>query len=562
MSVSTATFHTVAEALEDLKSGRQIIVVDDENRENEGDLVCAAQFATPAAINFMATEARGLICLAMQGSRLDELEIPLMVGHNTDSNQTAFTVSIDGSPQFGVTTGISASDRSRTIQAAIHPATRPDDLRRPGHIFPLRARDGGVLKRAGHTEAAVDLALLAGLYPAGVICEIQNADGSMARLPDLWEYARQFDLKIITIASLIEYRLQNEHLVHREGSTSFQSEFGSFQLVAYRDALDQLEHVALIKGDPHHFSEQPVLVRVHTEDFLSDTLGALQSDSRRQLETALKMIDHQGQGVVVYLSRQRGSHIVEHVKTYTLQDMGLTRTRHGLESELRNYGIGAQILRDLGIRQMRLLTNTTRKISGLKGFGLEVIERVPLLLEENDHNIQYLNSHPPTPPHALQTYLLTLAVYPAELPSSSSSTDPVIQRALWQENLRRLTSAEELVAQRDQRPKAAVLFGAEAVVMQVGLESSGTRSLHWYKPERGTQTYRQEILNLLLRVVNLPNVGALAWLVASGGDPIEALREDFKTVTYTQPDLQSWGTQSDPVALGWQENTNYRLSLL
>ncbi|MEN9203127.1 MAG: 3,4-dihydroxy-2-butanone-4-phosphate synthase, partial [Thermostichus sp. DG02_1_bins_55] len=247
-------FHSIPEALEDLRSGRMIIVVDDENRENEGDLICAAQFATPQVINFMATHARGLICLAMQGSRLDELDIPLMVGQNTDGNQTAFTVSIDAGPEAGVSTGISAADRSRTIQAAIHPNTRPQDLRRPGHVFPLRAREGGVLKRAGHTEAAVDLAILAGLYPAGVICEIQNPDGSMARLPQLIDYARQHNLKIITIAHLIEYRLHNEQLVHREAAATLPTEFGQFQVIGYRDTLNHLEHLALVKGDPAQFA--------------------------------------------------------------------------------------------------------------------------------------------------------------------------------------------------------------------------------------------------------------------------------------------------------------------
>lgn len=380
-------FHSIPEALEDLRGGRMVIVVDDENRENEGDLICAAQFATPEVINFMATHGRGLICLAMQGSRLDELKIPLMVGQNTDSNQTAFTVSIDAGPELGVSTGISAADRARTIQAAIHPHTRPEDLRRPGHVFPLRAREGGVLKRAGHTEAAVDLALLAGLYPAGVLCEIQNPDGSMARLPQLVEFARKHHLKIITIAHLIEYRLRTERLVHRGATATLPTEFGQFQVYGYRDTLNQVEHLALVKGDPTQFAAEPVLVRVQAECPLGDALGSLRCDCRRQLTAALKMIDHQGKGVLVYLRRPELS-LIEQIQSYARQDLGLAETVPAGAMDLRDYGIGAQILRDVGVRKMRLISNTSRHISGLRGFGLEVAERVPLLLEESDLSLQ------------------------------------------------------------------------------------------------------------------------------------------------------------------------------
>jgi 3,4-dihydroxy 2-butanone 4-phosphate synthase/GTP cyclohydrolase II len=380
-------FHSIPEALEDLRGGRMVIVVDDENRENEGDLICAAQFATPEVINFMATHGRGLICLAMQGSRLDELKIPLMVGQNTDSNQTAFTVSIDAGPELGVSTGISAADRARTIQAAIHPHTRPEDLRRPGHVFPLRAREGGVLKRAGHTEAAVDLALLAGLYPAGVLCEIQNPDGSMARLPQLVEFARKHNLKIITIAHLIEYRLRTERLVHRGATATLPTEFGQFQVYGYRDTLNQVEHLALVKGDPTQFAAEPVLVRVQAECPLGDALGSLRCDCRRQLTAALKMIDHQGKGVLVYLRRPELS-LIEQIQSYARQDLGLAETVPAGAMDLRDYGIGAQILRDVGVRKMRLISNTSRHISGLRGFGLEVAERVPLLLEESDLSLQ------------------------------------------------------------------------------------------------------------------------------------------------------------------------------
>ncbi|NET10955.1 MAG: 3,4-dihydroxy-2-butanone-4-phosphate synthase, partial [Symploca sp. SIO2B6] len=284
-------FDSIDDALAELKAGRVIVVVDDENRENEGDLICAAQFSTPDVINFMAVEARGLICLAMTGDRLDELDLPLMVSNKTDeSEQTPFTVSIDASTRLGVTTGISAEDRARTIQIAINPSTQPDDLRRPGHIFPLRARDGGVLKRAGHTEAGVDLARLAGLYPAGVICEIQNPDGSMARLPQLIEYAQHHQLKLISIADLIRYRLRHERFIRRETIANLPSMFGEFRVYAYHNSLDHSEHIALVKGDPATFGDRPVLVRVHSECLTGDALGSLRCDCRGQLQAALKMI--------------------------------------------------------------------------------------------------------------------------------------------------------------------------------------------------------------------------------------------------------------------------------
>ena len=297
--------NSTEEIIEDLKQGKMVIIMDDEDRENEGDLICAAQFATPDMINFMAVYARGLICLAMTGDRLDELDLPLMVSNTTDSNQTAFTVSIDAAPYLGVTTGISAEDRARTIQVAINPATKATDLCRPGHIFPIRARQGGVLKRAGHTEAAVDLAQLAGLYPAGVICEIQNPDGSMARLPELIEYAKHHNLKIISIADLISYRLQNERFISRETVTKLPTQFGHFQIYAYRHTLDNTEHVVVVKGNPAEFGDNPVMVRMHSECLTGDALGSLRCDCRMQLQAALKMLENAGQGVVVYL-RQEG----------------------------------------------------------------------------------------------------------------------------------------------------------------------------------------------------------------------------------------------------------------
>jgi len=291
-TTQTFNFDSIDAALADLKAGRVIVVVDDENRENEGDLICAAQFATPDMINFMAVEARGLICLSMTGDRLDELDLPLMVSKLTDTNQTAFTVSIDAGPHLGVSTGISAEDRARTIQVAINPTTKPEELRRPGHIFPLRARPGGVLKRAGHTEAAVDLSRLAGLYPAGVICEIQNPDGSMARLNQLVEYAKNHHLKIISIADLISYRLKNDRLIYREVITKLPSQFGQFDIYGYRHTLDNTEHVAIVKGNPANFGDEAVMVRMHSECLTGDALGSLRCDCRMQLQAALKMIEN------------------------------------------------------------------------------------------------------------------------------------------------------------------------------------------------------------------------------------------------------------------------------
>jgi 3,4-dihydroxy 2-butanone 4-phosphate synthase/GTP cyclohydrolase II len=387
-------FDAIADALAAIRNGESIVVVDDENRENEGDLICAAQFATPQQINFMATDARGLICLAMEGERLDALDLPLMVDRNTDSNQTAFTVSVDAGPENGVGTGISADDRARTIQVAIHPETRPRDLRRPGHIFPLRAREGGVLKRAGHTEAAIDLARLAGLYPAGVICEIQNADGSMARLPQLVDYARRHGLRLISIADLIRYRLDTERVVRRQAEAALPSAFGSFRAIGYRNELDGSEHVAIVKGHPER-ATAPVLVRVHSECLTGDAFGSLRCDCRPQLEAALRMIEAAGEGVVVYLRQEgRGIGLINKLKAYSLQDGGLdtveANERLGFAADLRNYGVGAQILSDLGVRRLRLITNNPRKIAGLGGYGLEVVDRVPLVMDPGLHNAAYL----------------------------------------------------------------------------------------------------------------------------------------------------------------------------
>ncbi|MGE5618954.1 MAG: bifunctional 3,4-dihydroxy-2-butanone-4-phosphate synthase/GTP cyclohydrolase II [Sphingomonadaceae bacterium] len=382
---------TVAEAIEDIRSGKFVIVVDDEDRENEGDLVIAAEHVTPEAINFMARYGRGLICMPIIGKRLDELQIPMMVEHNTSGFGTAFTVSVEA--KHRVTTGISAHDRAATVRAILDPATRPDDLARPGHMFPLRAAEGGVLKRAGQTEAAVDLARLAGLYPAGVICEIMSEDGTMARLPELERFSQQHGIKIISVAQLIDYRRHREKLVRRVAEALLPTRYGDFVIYAYASAVDRDEHVALVMGDPRE--GPPPLVRVHSECLTGDVLGSLRCDCGDQLRVAMEKIGQEGRGVVLYMRQEgRGIGLHNKVKAYHLQDNGLdtveANRQLGFPADKRDYGIGAQILVDLGLSRIRLMTNNPRKLVGLQGFGLEIVERVPLVCEPVPTNLQYL----------------------------------------------------------------------------------------------------------------------------------------------------------------------------
>jgi len=393
-------FSSVEEAIEAFAKGEIVIIADDEDRENEGDFVCAADKVTAESINFMVTEGRGLVCLTLTPEICDQLELLPMVSRNSDPLGTAFTVSVDAATKFGCTTGISAHERAMTIRVAVAPDAVPSDLRRPGHIFPLRARPGGVLERVGQTEASVDLARLAGLTPAGVICEILNADGSMARRPRLTELAKQYDIKFITVAQLIQYRLRTERLVVREGEAALPTQFGDFKVIAYRNQVDQSEHLALVKGDPKtwHTDSKTPLVRVHSECLTGDVLGSLRCDCGEQLGAALKAIDEHGKGVLVYMRTHegRGIGLLNKIKAYALQDKGMDTVEANLEmgfpADLRQYGVGAQILRDLDIQSFNLLTNNPRKIKGLDGYGLEVLERVPLAIPPQAHNDRYLNT--------------------------------------------------------------------------------------------------------------------------------------------------------------------------
>ncbi|MEF2964402.1 bifunctional 3,4-dihydroxy-2-butanone-4-phosphate synthase/GTP cyclohydrolase II [Paenibacillus sp. M1] len=382
----------VEEAIYELMRGKVIIVVDDEDRENEGDFVALAEKATPEVINFMITQGRGLVCLPITQERAEELELQPMVAQNTDNHGTAFTVSID---HRDTTTGISAYERSLTVRGLLDPEAKPADFRRPGHMFPLIAKKGGVLRRAGHTEAAVDLARMCGAYPAGVICEVIKEDGTMARLPDLVEIAEQFDLKLISIKDLIHYRNEKEKLVNREVEVRMPTDYGVFRAVAYTNDVDTKEHVALVKGEIS--GDEPVLVRVHSECLTGDVFHSHRCDCGPQFEAALRQIEQEGRGVLLYMRQEgRGIGLVNKLKAYKLQEQGFdtvdANLQLGFPPDLRDYGIGAQILKDLGVRKIRLLTNNPRKIKGLEGYGLEVVERVPLQMKENEDNTKYLHT--------------------------------------------------------------------------------------------------------------------------------------------------------------------------
>ena len=386
-------FDTIENALSDLRQGKMLIVVDDEDRENEGDFVCAAEFVTPAVINFLAVNGRGIICAPLEGARAEALGLVPMVDVNTSLHETPFTVSVD--VLHGTSTGISAADRAATVRALADPSTEPSDLGRPGHIFPLRAVDGGVLRRAGHTEAVVDLCRLAGLTPVGVLCEILNPDGTMARVPDLFRIADHHGVRIVTVQDLIAHRMQGEKLIERLVTTTLPTRYGEFQLVLFRSSLDQAEHIALVKGTIR--ADVPVLVRVHSECLTGDVFGSLRCDCGEQLHAALAMVEKAGTGVVLYMRQEgRGIGLVNKLQAYRLQDDGLdtveANERLGFHPDLRDYGIGAQILKDLGLGKMRLLTNNPRKRVGLQGYGLDIVERVPLEIPPNASNERYLKT--------------------------------------------------------------------------------------------------------------------------------------------------------------------------
>ncbi len=395
--------NSIQEAIEDIRKGKVIIVVDDEGRENEGDFLTAAKNATPEVINFMATHGRGLICAALTEERCTELKLEMMVSQNTSSHDTAFTVSVDLIKDC--TTGISASDRSKTMLALVDPEIKPEDFARPGHIFPLRAKSGGVLRRAGHTEATVDLARISGFEPAGVLVEIMNEDGSMARLPELLELAKKFDLKIISIEDLIKYRLENDTLITREVEVDLPTQFGDFNLIAYTQKNTGEQHLALVKGE--FSADEPVLVRVHSSCMTGDIFGSCRCECGPQLQAAMKTIEEAGKGVIIYMNQEgRGIGLLNKLKAYKLQEEGFdtvdANIKLGFKMDERDYGVGAQIIRDLGVRKLKLMTNNPTKRAGLIGYGLEIVENVPIVIQANIHNQKYLDTKRDRMGHSLK----------------------------------------------------------------------------------------------------------------------------------------------------------------
>lgn len=406
MVPSEFKFNTTDEAIKDLKDGKLIIVVDDEDRENEGDFIAAAEKVTPTMVNFMTKYGRGLLCVALTEKRCEELGLDMMVSTNTSLHETAFTISVD-LLGYGCTTGISAEDRAKTINALVNPNTKKDELGRPGHIFPLKAKDKGVLRRAGHTEATIDLTRLAGLKEGGALIEIMSEDGTMARVPELMEISKKFGIKIITIADLIKYRLEHDSLIKRGERVKLPTEYGTFELIPYLQTSNNMEHVAIIKGE---FKEnEPILVRVHSSCVTGDIFGSLRCDCGPQLHESMKMIEKEGKGVVVYLNQEgRGIGLFHKIEAYKLQEEGLdtveANVHLGFQPDERDYGVGAQILRDLGVRKMRLITNNPKKRAGLEGFGLEIVENVPLVIQPNKYNIKYLSTKKNKMGHQLPSF--------------------------------------------------------------------------------------------------------------------------------------------------------------
>lgn len=556
---------SISQALDALQSGEPVLITDDEQPDSIGHLLIAAQFATPALIERLRELAGGGLRLALTSERIQALALPLITDR-LDKNPTAFAASIT---LVSSSSPASTLDQAKTIQRAIHPQTQPEDLQQPGCVYVVQALPGGVLQRAGHTEAAVDLMQQAGLYPAGVLCEILAS-------PESWRiWAQTHGLQQLTLAELIAYQVTHHPFVQRQSIANLPTDHGRFQIYSYRDTLEHKEHLAIVKGDPTQFSQQPVLVRIHSECLTGDSLGSLRCDCRPQLETALKMIEGQGQGVVVYLRQEgRGIGLINKLKAYSLQDLGWdtveANERLGFAPDLRNYGVGAQILRDLGVRSMRLITNNPRKISGLQGFGLEIAERVPLLVEENDFNTRYLATKAQKLGHLLlRTRLLTLGLYPQDFVGITDPNHrPALRRAIWVDHLRQIAKPLGLLVQEDTRPIATILFGPQAVIARIGLEQE-TEEIPWYRDHGYSSGPRERqlrlsLLQILLATSHLSGLHSLAWIVSDHQAPLAELATEPGPITYTLDHLGQWSEQisKDQIPeLDWQKHQVYRLDL-